>query len=91
MARFSFGFPELTDGIGFVVLAVGVFAVGEIVANLGDTEERQVFTSKVTGLWPTQGGPEDLLLARSCAARASARSSACCREPVRRSRRSRPT
>jgi TctA family transporter len=57
MARFSFGFPELTDGIGFVVLAVGVFAIGEIVGNLGDKEERQVFTSKVKGLWPTK---EDL-------------------------------
>jgi TctA family transporter len=53
MARFSFGFPELTDGIGFVVLAVGVFAIGEIVGNLGEKEERQVFTSRVTGLWPT--------------------------------------
>src|SRR5215211_2081844 len=28
MARYSFGIAELTDGIGFVVLAVGVFAVG---------------------------------------------------------------
>src|SRR5687767_13006755 len=53
MARFSFGFPELTDGIGFVVLAVGVFAISEIVSNLGDPEERQVFTNKVTGLWPS--------------------------------------
>ena len=53
MARFSFGYPELTDGIGFIVIAVGVFAVGEIVGNLGETEERKVFTSKVTGLMPT--------------------------------------
>jgi putative tricarboxylic transport membrane protein len=53
MARFSFGFPELTDGIGFVVLAVGVFAISEIVSNLGETDERQVFTSKVKNLWPT--------------------------------------
>src|SRR3982751_518299 len=57
MARFSFGYPELTDGIGFVVLAVGVFAVGEIISNLGDKEERQVFTNKVKNLWPTR---EDL-------------------------------
>src|SRR5690349_22630242 len=34
MARFSFGVAELTDGIGFVVLAVGVFAIAEIVSNL---------------------------------------------------------
>ena len=53
MARYSFGVPELTDGIGFIVIAVGVFAVSEIISNLGDTEERTVFTKKVTGLWPT--------------------------------------
>jgi TctA family transporter len=53
MARYSFGIPELTDGIGFIVIAVGVFAVGEIVSNLGETEERKVFTSKITGLMPT--------------------------------------
>ncbi|HEX2826268.1 MAG TPA: tripartite tricarboxylate transporter permease, partial [Burkholderiales bacterium] len=53
MARYSFGIAELTDGIGFIVIAVGVFAVGEIVANLGDPEERQIFTSKVKNLWPT--------------------------------------
>ena len=53
MARYSFGIPELTDGIGFIVIAVGVFAVGEIVSNLGETEERKVFTSKISGLMPT--------------------------------------
>ncbi|HEV7394370.1 MAG TPA: tripartite tricarboxylate transporter permease [Burkholderiales bacterium] len=53
MARYSFGVAELTDGIGFIVIAVGVFAVSEIIANLGDKEERTIFTKKVTGLWPT--------------------------------------
>ena len=52
--RFCFGIYELSDGIGFVVLAVGVFAVGEIVDNLGETEERQVFTSKIKSLLPTR-------------------------------------
>jgi putative tricarboxylic transport membrane protein len=51
--RFTFGMNDLTDGIGFVVVAVGVFAIGEIIANLGDPEERQVFTSKVENLFPT--------------------------------------
>jgi putative tricarboxylic transport membrane protein len=54
VARFSFGFTELTDGIGFVVVAVGVFAVGEIINNLGDTTERQVFTSAIKSLMPTK-------------------------------------
>ncbi len=54
MSRFAFGISELTDGISFVVLAVGMFAVAEIVDNLGAAaEDRQLFTSKVTGLWPT--------------------------------------
>ena len=52
--RFSFDIIELTDGIGFVVIAIGVFALGEIVSNLGDPEERSVFTSKVGSLFPSK-------------------------------------
>src|SRR5712671_4389486 len=51
--RFSFGITELSDGIGFIVVAVGVFAIGEIIANLGNPEERTIFTGKVKGLMPT--------------------------------------
>ena len=55
VARYSFDIPELTDGIGFVVVAMGVFGYGEIISNLSQPEEdREVFTSKVTGLWPTK-------------------------------------
>lgn len=53
--RYSFDIPELTDGIGFVVIAMGVFGFGEIVANLGrPAEHREVFTKDVKGLWPTR-------------------------------------
>jgi putative tricarboxylic transport membrane protein len=53
--RFSFGVTELSDGIGFIVVAVGVFAIGEIISNLCcDSAERAVFTAKVTNLWPTK-------------------------------------
>ena len=52
--RFSFDVPELTDGIGFVGIAMGVFGFGEIITNLGQPEEnREVFTKDVRGLWPT--------------------------------------
>jgi len=55
VARYSFDVPELTDGIGFVVIAMGVFGFGEIIANLGQpAEHREVFTHKVKGLWPTR-------------------------------------
>jgi TctA family transporter len=52
--RFSFGITELSDGIGFIVVAVGVFAIGEIIGNLGDKEERRIFTAKVTNLFPSK-------------------------------------
>ncbi|MDP1968194.1 MAG: tripartite tricarboxylate transporter permease, partial [Burkholderiaceae bacterium] len=55
VARFSFDIPELTDGLGFVAVAMGVFGYGEIISNLAQPEgEREVFTSKVKGLWPTK-------------------------------------
>ncbi|MCM5677981.1 tripartite tricarboxylate transporter permease [Schlegelella sp. S2-27] len=53
--RFSFDIPELSDGINFVVLAMGLFGFGEIIANLGQpAEHREVFTKDVKGLWPTK-------------------------------------
>ncbi len=53
--RFSFDIPELTDGIGFVAIAMGVFGFGEIIANLGrPAEHREVFTKAVGGMLPTR-------------------------------------
>jgi putative tricarboxylic transport membrane protein len=53
--RFSFDIPELTDGVGFVTIAMGVFGFGEIIANLGmPAENREVFTKDVKGLMPTK-------------------------------------
>ena len=58
--RYSFDIPELTDGIGFVVIAMGVFGFGEIVANLGrPAEHREVFTKDVKGLLPTKQDVKD--------------------------------
>jgi putative tricarboxylic transport membrane protein len=55
VARFSFDIPELTDGISFIVIAMGVFGYGEIINNLSQPEEhREVFTGKVEGIMPTK-------------------------------------
>jgi len=55
VARYSFDIPELTDGLGFIAIAMGVFGYGEIIANLAKPEdEREVFTASVTGLMPTR-------------------------------------
>ena len=53
MARYTFGVPVLSDGVGFTVMAVGLFAVAEIVVNLERRENPEVYTSKITGLMPT--------------------------------------
>jgi putative tricarboxylic transport membrane protein len=52
--RFTFGIPELSDGIGFVVVAMGMFGTAEIIANLEMKDKREVFTAKVTNLFPTK-------------------------------------
>ncbi|MEY4975865.1 MAG: hypothetical protein RIQ97_1060 [Pseudomonadota bacterium] len=54
VARYSFDIPELTDGIGFIAIAMGVFGYGEIISNLGKPEEeREVFADRVGGLMPS--------------------------------------
>ncbi len=55
VARFSFGTPQLTDGIGFVAIAMGLFGYAEIIRNLSqDESERDVLNVKVKGLLPTK-------------------------------------
>ena len=51
--RFTFGIGDLFDGIGFVIVAMGVFGMAEIIKNMGDTERRDLVSSKVEGLMPT--------------------------------------
>ena len=53
VARFSFGVSELSDGIGFVSVAMGVFGFAEIIANLEQKEKREIFTKKVSNLLPS--------------------------------------
>jgi TctA family transporter len=58
ISRFTMDIPELTDGIGFVAVAMGLFGYAEIITNLAKNDtDREVFTAKVQGLMPTR---EDL-------------------------------
>src|SRR5436309_16115567 len=52
--RFTFNLPELSDGIGFVIVAMGMFGTAEIVANLELKDKREFFTKDVKNLWPTK-------------------------------------
>ena len=52
--RFTFGIPELSDGIGFVPVAMGMFGIAEIILNLERPESRNVLTHKVGSLFLTK-------------------------------------
>ncbi|KFC61536.1 MULTISPECIES: tripartite tricarboxylate transporter permease [unclassified Massilia] len=48
--RYTFDKPELADGINFVIVAMGMFGIGEIIRNLEHGEDRNVLMKKVQGL-----------------------------------------
>ena len=54
VARYSFDIPELSDGVSFAAVAMGVFGFAEVMTNLEQKEKREVFTSKITTLFPSK-------------------------------------
>jgi len=52
--RFTFGSQYLWEGIEFIIIAVGIFAVGEILTSLSQPEASESFTEKVGSLMPTR-------------------------------------
>ncbi len=57
--RYDFGFYELSRGIDFVPVAMGLFALAEIVSNLESSAGRGRIIAEVKRLWPSR---EDLRL-----------------------------
>ena len=51
--RFTFDLPVLGDGIGFVVVAMGLFGFAEILANLEKKDDRKIGAA-IGKLWPTR-------------------------------------
>jgi len=51
--RYTFDLPELADGINFVVVAMGMFGLGEILVNLENEETRSMLSKKIGRLMPT--------------------------------------
>ena len=49
-ARYTFEMPQLADGINFVIVAMGMFGIGEIIRNLEHDETRNLVMKKVSGL-----------------------------------------
>ena len=53
-ARLTFNIPELSDGIGFVPLAVGLFGIAEVMRNLDGTQTSSGMVKHVGRLWPSR-------------------------------------
>jgi putative tricarboxylic transport membrane protein len=51
--RFTFGVSNLMDGVNFVVVAMGLFGISEVLSNLENPELRDVFQTKLKRLLPT--------------------------------------
>ncbi|MCX7321384.1 MAG: tripartite tricarboxylate transporter permease [Hyphomicrobiales bacterium] len=52
-ARMTFGLIELSDGINFVALVMGLFGVAEVISNLENKFTRIVNHSKINSIWPS--------------------------------------
>ena len=51
--RFTFGMLELADGVNIVIMAMGLFGLGEIIKNLALPEEERS-TGRITSLFPSR-------------------------------------
>lgn len=54
LERYTFDTPFMAEGINFVILAMGMFGLGEIIKNLEEEHLRSAMVSKVEGLMPSK-------------------------------------
>ena len=52
-SRFTLGSFTLSDGVGLVPVAVGMFGISELLANIEIMSEREVFKTSLRNLFPT--------------------------------------
>jgi putative tricarboxylic transport membrane protein len=52
--RFTFGSLVLIDGIGLIPLTMGMFGVAEVLINIEEGVDRNIFSGLVRGLFPTK-------------------------------------
>jgi putative tricarboxylic transport membrane protein len=50
--RMAMGIPDLYDGMGFVVVAMGLFGIAEILRNIDGSETRALVATKLDRPWP---------------------------------------
>ena len=52
-SRFTFGLTDLMDGVGLVPVVMGLFGISEMLFNLETKIDRDVFKTRVKGIFPT--------------------------------------
>jgi putative tricarboxylic transport membrane protein len=52
--RFTFGLTRLMDGVDFVIAAMGLFGIAEILTNLEAPEVREIYKTSFHGLLPNR-------------------------------------
>jgi putative tricarboxylic transport membrane protein len=52
-ARFTFGINVLMDGVGLIPVVMGLFGISEVLLNLEESTNRDVFKTKLSNLYPS--------------------------------------
>jgi putative tricarboxylic transport membrane protein len=52
--RFTYGVFKLSEGFEFILVAMGLFGIGEILVNVEQTIKAEIFQSKIRGLLPNR-------------------------------------
>lgn len=52
--RYTFDYPPLSGGIGFVALAIGLFGIADIMTNAMQGSSNSLAPAKITSLWPSR-------------------------------------
>jgi putative tricarboxylic transport membrane protein len=60
--RFTFNLPFLMDGVGLVQAVIGLFGVSEILFSLDKYVKRDIYETKLKGLFPTLQDWKDCIL-----------------------------
>jgi len=52
--RFTYGIFKLSEGFEFILVAMGLFGIGEVLANVEQNIKAEVFQTKIRGLLPNR-------------------------------------
>jgi putative tricarboxylic transport membrane protein len=54
IGRYTFKMLELSDGIGFIPVVMGLFGVSEVMLSIEDREDREIFKTSIRNLLPSR-------------------------------------